>query len=230
MMPIPLGRKKDGSGGKITLIDIPSLREATEVFAAGDERPQIDFNALAAILARIRVDWQWAPTDQLPVAVASLDPNSEGQQRFAEALKRYFIVDASHYRDNFVSTPPGRHPSEFFDKEKGLRPVVSVASRLAYTLGRMAVHAAPEILVVSHSFELHYPLSHLAKKHPGKVGLAYFASVLDHRWKFVGLGDSDCPIWFYDLGADARALLGGSELRDARSTQTTKPEGLDLLS
>jgi hypothetical protein len=230
-MPLSQRSKTPEHTGKITLIDVASLREAAEVFPAGEERVQIDFGAFSDRLVQARRSWQadgWVDAERT-VAVASLDLKSEGQQRFADALKRHFIVDVSYYRDNFVSTPPGRHPSEFFDKEKGVRPIISLAPRLAYTIGRLSCSLDPQVLIVSHAFELSYPLLDLANR-KAKVALAYFASLLDHRWKLAGLFESESPIRFFDLDPHVTELIGGIDLTKTREAQlSNKREGLGSL-
>jgi hypothetical protein len=219
--------------GKVTLIDIPSIREATDTFAPSEERVQTDFSRLKSIVAQARTDWtnrDWEPAE-LTVAAVSIDPKSEGQQRFTDMLRRHFEVDASYYRENFVSTPPGRHPAEVFDREKGLRPFTSVAPRLAYTVGRLAHHSEPQVLVVTHCFELHYPLMHLAQSNKdARVGLAYFGSLLDHRWKLAGIFDRGYAISFFDLDPFASEIFGGIELNERKAAaMPPKRSGLDLI-
>jgi hypothetical protein len=145
-------------------------------------------------------------------------------------LRRYFEVDVFYYRDNFVSTPPGRHPAEFFDKDKGLRPFISLAPRLAYAIGRQCRFPEPQVLVLTHCFELYYPLAHLARSTPrARVGLVYFSSLLDHRWKLTGLFDSDSPIFFFDLDPFASEILGGIELTGPKAAPEPKRSGVDWL-
>lgn len=219
---------------KVDLIDFVAFREGTDVIAAGEERVQIDFPALKDVITNIRVDptWKaegWVPA-QLQIALLSIDTKSEGQQRVVEALGRNFSVDPSYYRDNSVSAPPGRHPSEIFDREKGQRPIFSVASRLAYAVGRLSCHPDPQVLVVTHCFELFYPLTHLARSNPNaRVGLAFFASLLDQRWKHAGLFDADFGVRFFDLDPFASRIFGGIDLTGRRQPSSLKKSGLDLI-
>ena len=174
------------------IVDAASLFDACDGIAErlGRSKLTIDYAKLRECLDALRKRWEWRPASVNTILV-SIDPSSEGQQRFQAMLKHSgFEIDAVHYRDTFVSPPPGRNPSEMTGK-----PIVSLASRIAYIAGLMARHEGlkPELLVVSHSFELCGPLTDLAHRlsdRDGKVGLAYFGSLLDYRWKAAGLFES----------------------------------------
>lgn len=220
--------------GKVALLDMHSLREATDVLVS-EERVSIDFGNLKSILENVPAAHKWEARGwvdtELHIASLSIDTKSEAQQRLSEALGRHFEVDESYYRDNFVSTPAGRHPAEVFDKEKGLRPFISLAPRLAYAIGRLSRYDEPQVLVVTHCFELFYPLVHLAQSNQGaRVGLAFFSSLLDHRWKQAGLLTEGSPIDFFDLDPFASQILGGIQLTERRAAQPPpKRTGIDRL-
>lgn len=84
----------------------------------------------------------------------------------------------------------------------------------------MARHANSQVLVVSHSFELYDPLMDLARRMhesrdeyvEGGVGLAFFGSLLDYRWKTTGILDNaenrNGGIKFFDLDQHSEQLLG----------------------
>jgi hypothetical protein len=182
------------------------------------ERVQFDYPKLRERLAQWRADvLRWEPP-QHSVAVVSADEKSDGQRRFVEMLGRSgFQADVSFYRDNFVSLPAGRQPAEVFDKEKPHRPLVSLASRICYSIGLLARHADAQVIVVSHAFELYWPMSDFAEraarsKGKGGIGLAFFGSLLDTRWKHTGIFEGTSPIKFYDLDEFAPELLGGIDL------------------
>ena len=219
----------------VDLIDMNSLREATEAFSGGEERVQPDFSALKEVIIRVRRDWRqkgWRDAE-LQIALASVDVKSEGQQRVVAAMERTFdTVDASYYRDNFISTPPGRSPNEMFDRDKGQRPMVALASRMAYAVGRLSCGSEPQVLVVTHAFELYYPLLQLRRSNPSaRVGLAYFGSLLDQRWKFAGVtsAERENEIEFYDLDPLASDIFGGVDLMERRPAHQPKKSGLDLI-
>jgi hypothetical protein len=93
------------------------------------------------------------------------------------------------------------------------KPIVSFAPRIAYIAGLFARHPDPHFMVVCHSFELYGPLMDLARRiSAGKVGLAYFGSLLDYRWKAAGLferSDEGAPhIHFFDLDPFGKELIG----------------------
>jgi len=225
--------KESAFTGKTTFLDLHSLHEGTNALASED-RVQVDFARLKGILRELRTGDKakakgWADAE-LIVALLSIDTKSEGQQRFADMVARYFEVEESYYRDNFVSTPAGRHPAEVFDKEKGVRPFISLAPRLAYGVGRLARYEEPHVLVLTHCFELYYPLTHLVRSNmQARVGLAYFSSLLDHRWKQAGLFDDESPVDFFDLDPYASEILGGIELTGRRATQSAKRSPFDRI-
>jgi len=207
-----------------TVVDAASIFDACEVIAerVGRAKVTLDYTKLRDRLDRIRVAAGWRPAT-LNTVILSVDPSSEGQQRFQTMLEHAgYEPDVLHYRDSFVSVPPGRSPNEM-----GGKPIVSLAPRIAYVAGLLARHLDPHFLVVSHSFELYGPLTDLARRlTAGKVGIAYFGSLLDYRWKATGLLESvgaGKELQFFDLDPQGRELLGvdlaGAHARqgDARS-------------
>lgn len=198
----------------INFVDCNALLEATEAVAAAEriDRVQFSYPALKNVLRSFRSgDWR---RSQLDIALVSADRSSEGQQRFAAMLDREgFEADVSYYRDNFVSLPPGRQPADLFDPEKKQRPLISLATRISYSLGLLARHPAPQVLVVSHSFEMYWPMLNFVERNPAaRVGLVFFGSLLDYRWKHTGVLDSDSPVKFFNLDAHSADLLGGVDL------------------
>lgn len=189
-----------------TIVDAASLFGASEVIAerVGRTKITLDYSKLRECLDALRSARGWRPGSPNTILL-SIDPSSEGQQRFQNMLRHSgFDLDIIHFRDTFVSLPPGRSPSDTTGKS-----IVSLASRMAYIAGLMARHTATQLLVVSHSFELYGPLTDLAHRTPdGKVGIAYFGSLIDFRWKTTGLLDGKISIEFFDLDPHAGELLG----------------------
>lgn len=197
-----------------TIVDAASLFDASEVIAerVGRSKVTIDYSKLREVLDSLRVKNGWRPASFNSI-VLSVDPASEGQQRFQAMLRHSgFEPDIVHFRDSFVSVPPGRSIDEVFKRdEAGSKPktIVSLAPRIAYIAGLMARHADSQFLVVSHSFELFGPLTDLSQRlNKGKVGIAYFGSLLDHRWRAAGLLDEKLGIRFFDLDQEGGTLLG----------------------
>lgn len=115
--------------------------------------------------------------------MVAVDPASEGQQRFSAMLSHAgYNVDPVHFRDAFISLPPGRSPND-----SAARSSASFATRIAYVAGLMARHSSPSLLIVSHAYELCGPLVDLARRLPdAKLGVAFFGSLMDYRWKLSG--------------------------------------------
>ena len=219
--------RNDRSPQNVNLIDCNSLLEAGDSIAAAErlDRVQIEYSKLRALLISERTDQNWEPADAF-IALVSANEESEGQQRFSTMLTRSgFETDVSSYRDNYVSLPAGRKPADFYDqnKDKRERPLVSLAPRLTYALGLLARYTEPQVLIVSHAFELYWPMLNFARRNQrARVGLAFFGSLLDYRWKQGGLFDSESPIKLFDLDYHSAELLGGIDLSGrARSQATT---------
>lgn len=207
-----------------TVVDAASLFDASEVIAerVGRTRVTLDYGKLRDTLDTLRDQQGWREAE-LNTILLSIDPNSEGQQRFQNMLRHSgFEPDVIHFRDTFVSVPPGRSPNEMSGKS-----IVSLSPRIAYIAGLMARYPDPHFLVVSHSFELYGPLTDLAYRVPdGRVGIAYFASLMDYRWKAAGLFDGRLKVEFLDLDPYSDELMGidlsarpkaASDLRDGLS-------------
>lgn len=193
-----------------TIVDAASLFDACDFFAgrSGKGRISVNYAELKSVLDQYRLDQGW-PASTINNALLSIDPESEGQQRFNTMLDRAgFEPDAVYFRDNFVSLPPGRTPNNS-DEGHIVKPIVSMASRITYIAGLLAHRLDTHLLVVSHGFELYGPLLDLSHRlTKGKVGLAYFGSLLDYRWKAAGLFEPGFELSFCDLDQYAPDLLG----------------------
>jgi hypothetical protein len=210
----------------LTIVDGASLYDAAAFITESAARTKvtIDYSKLRERLNSLRREHGWREST-LNTIMLSIDPNSEGQQRFQSMLVHAeFEVDAIPFRDTFVSVPPGRSHTEVNGTGK---PVVSLAPRIAYIAGLMSKQSEkqpPEkqlqILVVSHAFELYGPLVDVKQRlHAGgRVGIAYFGRLLDYRWKVSGLLDHQLGIEFFDLDAYGDELLGIELTGRARSS------------
>jgi|GEM_PF-3476581 len=216
-----------GSPQDVTVVDAASLFDASEVLAEryGRHRITIDYPKLKALLDDFREDAGWRPASMTSILL-SYDPKSEGQQRFLSMLEHAgFDPDTCHFRDAFASLPPGRPPSE-----SNQRSPVSFSARIAYIAGLLARHDDAHFMVVTHSFELCAPMSDLARRMDGRVGLAYFGSLLDYRWKFAGLGDEEkLGIEFFDIDQCGERLLG-IDLSEEREEHVPEPTNVRGLS
>jgi hypothetical protein len=199
MVPPP-----DPSINSIDGISIHGAQEALgERYARN--RVSIEYATLCTRLNELREQGGWKPATTTTMHV-SADPSSEGQQRFQAMLRHTGIeLDVTHYRDTFISLPPGRSPAESNSK-----PLGSFASRLTYVAGLMARFTSPQLLIVTHAFELCGPLVDLAHRLPrAKFGIAYFSSLLDYRWRLAGLLDGKLRgVDFFDLDPHGQELVG----------------------
>jgi len=197
---------KISSSPNPTIVDAASLFYASEVIADRVGRKvTVDYAKLREVLDSFRSQHGWRPAS-VNMALLSIDPASEGQQRFQSMLRHSgFEPDVIHYRDAFVSLPPGRSLTELRGDS-----IVSLCPRIAYIAGLMARHPDPHFLVVSHSFELFWPLVDLTDRigQKGEVGIAYFGSLMDYRWKSTGLFDDKLNLTFFDLDPYGNEILG----------------------
>ncbi|MGO8753356.1 MAG: hypothetical protein ACLQNE_46055 [Thermoguttaceae bacterium] len=203
-MPKIISSSSDPS---LNSIDGISLHGAQELLSEryARNRVSIDYTRLIATLNHFREEEGWKPATTTTMHL-SADPSSEGSQRFQTMLRHAGIeLDVIHYRDTFVSLPPGRSPAESSSK-----PISSFASRLTYVAGLMARFPDSQLLIVSHAFELCGPLVDLARRlSGGRVGIAYFASLLDYRWRLAGLLDGKLQnVDFCDLDPYGKDLVG----------------------
>ena len=189
-----------------TVVDGASLFDAADAIGErfGRAKITIDYTRLHKRLQELRQLSGWHPST-INSIVLSMDPSSEGQQRFQSMLRHSgFEPDVVYFRDAYVSLPPGRNPSDAAAKS-----AVSLAPRIAYIAGLMARFPTSEFLVVSHSYELCGPLVDLAERmQRGRVGLAYFGSLLDYRWRLAGLMEKKLPIDYFDLDEFGQELIG----------------------
>jgi len=207
----------------VDILDGISLHDLQETLTDRySKKVAINYSALKDVLASLRRSKGWQPANTSIVHL-SADPDSGGQQRFQSMLGHSgFSCEAVGYRETYVSLPPGRTPAEVNSK-----PVASFAARLAYIAGMMVKYvnvSTPQVLFVTHAFELCDPLTHL-NLHFSKptFGLAYFSSLLDHRWKAVGLLDGKLGIPFFDLDVHSRALIG-IDLSSAATLSTDRSQ------
>lgn len=189
----------------VTLADGISLFEAGEQLRVlyEEDKLTLQYPALHEVIEHLRRVADWRPSQHSSLAV-SVDPRSSGQQRFLSALQKSpFEPDPVDFRELYPSLPPGRQPGDFPAK-----PMGTFASRLSYVLGRLSRHPDPHVLVISHCFELYWPLTNIRMHHPrARVGVAYFSSLLDIRWQ-QHLKAPGCPVEFFPLDQHVEAIFG----------------------
>ncbi len=132
---------------------------------------------------------------QIHVASFSCDPTSSTQQRFQTAVSHAgFKVDPVDYRIATVTTNP-----EPIETNAIPQRIQSLAPRLSNLIGRLSHRDNLRLLVVSNCFELFDSLNELAERPNTQVGLAFFSTLLDDRWRRVGLATAGCSIKFIQL-------------------------------
>jgi hypothetical protein len=149
------------------------------------------------VSTRARQKFELGPA-QLDIAFVSIDPHSEAQKRFLDALRALNIEqEPIDYRHAFVSSGAG---------DRGERPAVSLSVHISYLLGLLAERASAEVVIWSPNFDLYHPLMDFVDVRKGKAVVVYFRPFLDPRWAQSGLFESG-PIKFYDLEDHAEEFV-----------------------
>ena len=193
----------------LTLVDTASLFHAGEAIATesgSEKRLSPRYDVLLRKLGEFRALKRWPKAD-LNLALAAVDRNNPQQQRFLEALRRAgFDVDAVDFRETFPSVPPS-----LSRKEEG-RPAPSFSARIAYVAGLLARRPDASLLVVTHAVELLPLLLDLTERlKGGRVGVAYFGSLLEPRWrrlKDLQLGEDGIVPELFDLDDASQEIFG----------------------
>jgi hypothetical protein len=197
---------------RINVIDCASLFSVADATAKlhDTQRYNLNYTALRQRLVEARKEFGFAPAET-DLAIVSVDPGSDPQRRFVDALgKMGYEVDPVDFHDAFVSLPPGQLPGE----DSGYRSIISFATRIAYLAGLLAKSPDSQLLVVTHSFDVYWPLQQLARRLTrGGVGLAYFSSMLDYRWRraLASQSGSGANVKWFDLQDSLFELLGARD-------------------
>jgi hypothetical protein len=202
-------RRKPAS---LNVVDTLSIFGAVEALKDSREKPVVfSYRELLTLTEQTRKQFGLRPADATVAAVA-LDPSSEPQRRFVDAISNMGIsVEEVDYRDSYVSLPGG-----YVERQE--RPVSSLSPSLAYLIGLVAERSdKPQVVVVSGSFDLYGPLLDFVNTRGGDAVLCFFKSFLDKRWTHrAGVLNSDSPIRFVDLDPHGQALVG-MDLSGSRS-------------
>jgi len=211
---------KTSSPSSLNIVDtlfLFSVSESTKE-SAGKHAP-LAYAELLGVLNDARPPLGFRAAD-LTFAVAAVDPVSDSQKRFLEALTRLRInVEGVDFRHAYVSTPRAG------GVDRSDHSVSSLAPNLCYVLGLIAGRMKPEAVVVTGSFDVYWPLMDFVAKRGGRAALAFFRRFLDPRWSQVGLFEESSPIRWIDLEPHAQRLLG-IELGSPISSQFSGPRGL----
>jgi len=185
----------------VTLIDCCSLNGALKAIRnrTGNNILRIDYTALFKALENLRKTWQWAPSKFTQILVPKDSYPSEGFDKFVNMLRKigylvYVVDTVEAIRSASVCSSTFQTPS--------------MSARMAYTMGEIAANQDMQLMVVSHEFEMWYPL-YRASSRLSKVGLAYFGSLLDYRWAGHGLFEDQMPtIHFMELDCYKKKIFG----------------------
>jgi hypothetical protein len=193
----------------VTLLDASSLFHAGEALAEiSNEKQRLAprYDALRRCLDRARAERGW-PNANVHLALVGIDRANQQQQRFVEAVRHAgFDVDTVDFRETFPSNPPSLTRRE---AEGRVTPCFS--TRIAYISGLLARHIEASLLVVGHGFELYAPLLDLSFRLNGRVGLAYFKTLLEYRWQRVDAisnPNGETSLTFVDLDPYCKDIFG----------------------
>lgn len=176
-----------------------------------------DYRACQGVLGNARVQNKFQVA-QGTIALATVDPSSEGQSRFIAALARLgILVEAVDFRNASVTTRLREDGERNFS--------ATVGPEIAYVIGLLAGRPSPEVVVVSRVFEVFAPLMDFTTNRGGKAAIAFFKRFMDPRFGISGLFEQDFPIRFIDLEPFSQELLG-LELRDLSMGRSARTRGI----
>ena len=185
--------------------------------------PNFDYRACSDVVGEGRRHLGFHPS-QNALAMATIDPESEGQARFITAISRLgILVEPIDFRDASVTL------SLIGDGDRSERKYVrTLAPNITYVVGLVASRKSPEIVVVTRAFELFRPLLDFVEKRGGKAAIAFFRRFLDPRFGVAGLFEADSPVKFIDLDPHAEKLVG-CDVRQIVSGPRSRAQGISGL-
>jgi len=226
----PHARSESSAVSRLNIYDCGSIFAVVEslkppasvasLSADGARSPNFDYQASKAILEKARGDLQFGPA-QSALAVATIDPDSDGQQRFVKALGHLdILVECVDFRHATVTAPlwsDGERQEQKY--------LTTLGPSIAYVLGLMAGRNSPEVVIVTRVFEVYEPLLDFVTVRGGKAAVAFFRRFLDPRWAINGLFDTDGPVKFIDLDPSSEELLG-VDVKQLDAIRTRRPKGI----
>jgi hypothetical protein len=214
---------------RLDIFDCQSVFEVVDVIRqfksiAGTDQPgptpNFDYRACFEILQESRQHLGFTPS-QNTLAVATVDPESEGQGRFITAISRLgVLVEPVDFRDASVTLPL------MGDSDRTERRYVrSLAPNITYVLGLLASRPSPEVVVVTRTFELFGSLRDFVEKRGGKAAIAFFRRYLDARFGIAGLFEADSKVKFIDLEPHSERILG-CDVRQIATGPRSRTQGI----
>lgn len=191
----------------INIIDTQQIFGVLEYLKQQGKPAVFNYKELLDLLSEVRRNRRYREPDATFAAV-SRDFRSQPQERFVEALKRLQITVGS-YDFRACSVSPGEKTSAL----EGHNQIQTLTAPISYLLGLLADRKDPEVVIISGSFDLFYPLIDFVTARKGKATLLFFRNFFDSRWMqkwedFPGLFNPDCPIGWGELDANSERLLG----------------------
>ena len=233
-VPEPSGGQSQGS--KVTRLDIFDCQSIFEVVdairqfksIAGTDQPgpapNFNYRDCFDLLKESRESLGWPPAEN-SLALATIDPESEGQSRFITAISRLeILVEPIDFKNASVTLPL------IGDGDRSERRYVrTLAPNIAYVLGLLAGRAeerksTPSAIVVTRAFELFGALEDFVDR-GGEAAIAFFRRYLDLRFGLAGLFEIDSKVKFIDLEPHSERIVG-CDVRQIASGPRTRTRGI----
>lgn len=185
--------------------------------------PNFDYRACFGVIDEGRKKHGFE-SSQNSLALATIDPESEGQSRFITAISRLgILVEPIDFRDASVTLPLAE------DGERADRRYLrTLAPNITYVVGLLAARQSPEVVIVTRAFELFRPLRDFVEKRGGKAAIAFFRRFIDPRFGIAGLFEPDSSVKFIDLEPYAEQLVG-CDVRQIGTAARAKAKGISGL-
>jgi hypothetical protein len=197
---------KSTSLNVINAIDVYSVVERLLTVRQSEVTPRACYSAINSFCAKVRSDHGMQPA-AATLALLAVDPVSDKQQRFIDVLRKAQIApEAIDFRWTYAGMAESRG-----DREE--KSVSTLAPNVCYALGLLAGRAEAqggkaEVVVVGGAFGIAHSLLDFCQNRHGRAVVVFPRSMLDHRWSWIGLGTSDCPIEYVDLEPESAAVFG----------------------
>ena len=169
--------------------------------------PNFSYRDCFDVLKESRASRGFAPSEN-SLALATVDPDSEGQSRFITAISRFdILVEPIDFKDASVTLPL------IGDSDRSERRYIrTLAPHITYVLGLLAGRAEerkakPSVIVVTRAFELFGSLQDFVNR-GGEAAIAFFRRYLDPRFGLAGLFEADSKVKFIDLDEHSERILG----------------------
>ena len=188
--------------------------------------PNFSYRDCFELLRESRESLGFSPAENC-LAFASVDPDSEGQDRFITAISRLdILVEPINFRDASVTLPIREGDKSERHYVRTLAPDITLI--LGLLLGRAEERKSkPSAIIVTRAFELFRALEFFVDR-GGEAAIAFFRRYMDPRFGLAGLFETSSKIRFIDLEPHSERILG-CDLRQLSANPRGRSRGISAV-